>query len=70
MSKPGTVIGGPSISEGDIVCVVVDEDGKTAVPEAWRNGTWVRGAGDPAVTAFGRPLSAREIAALPNSSSR
>jgi hypothetical protein len=62
------VLGGPSVdSDGDVVRVV-SVAGK-AVPEIWRNGAWVRG-GDPAMTAYGRPLSASEVAALPKSSSR
>jgi hypothetical protein len=50
------------------VRLVVGSDGKS-VAEMWENGTWVRG-GDPAVTASGRPLSSREIAALAKSFSR
>jgi hypothetical protein len=66
--KVGSVIGGPCVPlEGDVVRVVSGSDG-TAVAEMWENRTWVRG-GDPAVTAFGRPLSASEVAALPKSSS-
>ena len=59
----------PAVSEGEIVRVVVAPDGKGIAAETWLNGAWVPG-GDPAIPAFGRPLSAEEIAALPKSSAR
>ena len=67
--KVGTVIGPPTFSEGDIVRVVVGP-GDTICPETWDSAKgWVPG-GDLAVPAFGRRLSAEEVAALPKSSSR
>jgi hypothetical protein len=66
MSKPGTVIGGPSVSEGEVVRVVVAPDGKGIAAEAWLNGTWVALCPDLSlsrlqISAQERPLRGSEV---------
>lgn len=60
--KVGSVIGDPVIADGEVVRAVVGP-GNTVAMETWRKGSWVPG-GDPAATAFGRPLSAEELRTL------
>ena len=58
------VIQAASFKFADAGATAVAGDPDSIVPERW----WVPG-GDPAVPAFGRRLSAEEVAALPKSSS-